>query len=690
MGNPRVREALRALAEKTAGLLSRSWAGLGLAMVLAGYAVLHWAVLEDLEVFGYDFALRLRGQEPGDPRIVIVAVDDASLDAVGPWPWPPATISELLHHIYAGRPAVVGLDLLLSHPLEAYAALEAPVPTVLAVALAPGTDTRGPSMEWIGPVQASEFRPTLTAGHIHAAKDADGVCRELPLSIHYGGRMVWAFALEAVRLYWGLEAAGLSAAGEHIRLGNRLAIPRSTPIDRVIDAHGALPRIEGDLLLVNYRGAPPSFPWISAAAVLSRPLEFRSRFEGKIVLVGATAYSLGDHLATPFSGATESPGVEIHAHAVDTLLNERFLYVFAEPWKTLVLVVILGVWLILFRRRPELHAVPWYLGLLALTIGVPLGLYLLARVYLPVISLTIALFVAVVTGQAVRYAQLNRLLRRRFDRLQKTLIEAHPSSGEMLPAETRNGSLEWKLQVLGEATEAALRLAHERAELTAFVSHELKTPLTAIRGFAELLEAEDLLSPEDRREAARTIREEVDRLHQMILNYLDVARLEQGLRRVRRVPTRLPDLLARAAATAEGTGTKRIHLEGDAVGDLLIFTDPDLLYQVVLNLLSNALKYSPADRPVYLRTRKTGDTDVIIEVQDLGPGIPGNELDRIFDKFYRGSAERLPSTPGSGLGLAFVRQAVTVLGGRVMVESTPGEGATFRVILRNEANRPSQ
>lgn len=689
MERSRNRRAFRTLAKNAGTALLRSGAGLGLAALLAGYLVLHWAVLEDLEVFGYDFALRLRGPEPGDPRITIVAVDDSSLDRVGPWPWPPTTISDLVKNIYAAEPAVVGLDLLLSHPLEAYPALETPIPTVVAVALTTGADPQGPPMGWVGPLAALQLRATLAAGHIHAAKDADGVCRELPLFVSYGGRLVWAFSLETVRLYWNLERTAVTAEGGQIRLGTRLVVPRTGPIDEVVDARGGLPRIGGDLLLVNYRGAPPTFPWISAADVLSRPESFRERFREKIVLVGATAYSLGDHLATPFSGATESPGVEIHAHAVDTLLNERFLRVLPEPWKTLLLVLGLGAWLALFRWRPEFHAVPWYLLFFGGTVGVPLALFAVERIYLPMVSLTFALFLAVVTSQVVRYARLNRLLRRRFDRLEQTLAQTHPGSAGLLPSGARSGSLEWKLQVLGEATDAALRLAQERAELTAFVSHELKTPLTAIRGFAELLEAEDLLPPEDRREAARTIREEVDRLHQMILNYLDVARLEQGLRQVRRIPIRLWDLLQRAATTAEGTGTNRIRLEASLPANHELATDPDLLYQVVLNLLSNALKYSPEECPVYLRARQTGDTGVIIEVQDVGPGIPEGEVDRIFDKFFRGSADRLPSTPGSGLGLAFVREAVTALGGRVVVETTVGEGTTFRVILPGEGNRKS-
>lgn len=652
-------------------------------VLAAGLVLLHWAVLEDVDALGWDVALRLRGTEPPDPRIVIVAVDDSSLAAIGAWPWPPSLLARLFSAVYNARPALVGVDLLLSHPFEEYFPETYDIPTVVGVALAPGPGTAGPAMEWQGPLEELNRKEAFVAGHLHAAKDADGVCRQIPLFIQYGGRVIWAFSLELARLALAVPENELRAQRDGIHLADYIVVPQTGKVGGAEDAFGVLPRIEGDLLPVNYRGSPGLYPYVPAAVLLDDPSIAADQLGGRIVLIGATAYSLGDHLATPFSGRTESPGVEIHANALDTLLNRRFLRALPEPWISLLVAAVALVLWSLFEFRPELHAPLWYALLLAIIVGGPLAIFLLRGWYLPLASTVFTAVLTVSFSQGLRYVRLNRLLNRRFRELQRTVRETRASALPISDPSLRSGGrLEWKLAVLGDATESALRLAQQRGELTAFVSHELKTPLTSIRGFAELLEMDALLSPEDRVEAARTIREETDRLYRMILDYLDVTRLEQGQRPLRCRSVALPDLVERAVTTVQAGDSRRIRVTtADGRAGWNLTTDPDLLLQVLVNLLSNALKFSPPDSPVDVRLSRFEGNWFVVEVEDRGRGISQEELSRIFDKFYRGRAEGDPDASGSGLGLAFVKEAVTALGGEVTVESRLGAGSVFRVRL---------
>jgi signal transduction histidine kinase len=224
-------------------------------------------------------------------------------------------------------------------------------------------------------------------------------------------------------------------------------------------------------------------------------------------------------------------------------------------------------------------------------------------------------------------------------------------------------------------------LAQTRNDTMTLVSHEMRTPLTAIQGMTELL-AHYEIEPARRREMALAINEEVKRLARMIGDYLDIARLETGRTQLRRAPLRIDSLVERSLLLFEPLAQeKQIRLVRDFPESVpAILGDADLLPRVFSNLISNAVKYSPADTEITVSIRHQSEA-IAITITDQGYGIPPADLERIFEKFYRVPRIEDADVPGTGLGLSFVREIVELHGGSVVVQSVPGAGSAFTVRL---------
>jgi len=223
-----------------------------------------------------------------------------------------------------------------------------------------------------------------------------------------------------------------------------------------------------------------------------------------------------------------------------------------------------------------------------------------------------------------------------------------------------------------------LRLSRLKSDFVANVSHELKTPLALIRLFAETLELGRVPSEEKKQQYHRIINKESRRLTQLINNILDFSRIEAGRKEYRFVRSDL------AAVVRDVVDAYRFQIEqhgfslevkvADDLPEMEI--DPEALSQALINLLNNAIKYSPNDKSIAVSARREGDR-VLVSVRDRGIGIPKSEQKRIFEKFYRVETSVVHTTKGSGLGLALVQHIAEAHGGRVEVTSAPGEGSTF-------------
>ena len=210
------------------------------------------------------------------------------------------------------------------------------------------------------------------------------------------------------------------------------------------------------------------------------------------------------------------------------------------------------------------------------------------------------------------------------------------------------------------------------------VSHDLRTPLTRLRGTAEMA----LASPVDLdryREALADCVEESDRVLVMLNTLMDISEAESGAMQLQRETVALAGVVARAEDLYRDVAdAKGVVLTVDAPADVTVAADRTRLEQVAANLIDNAVKYTPAGGRVDVEVRREHGA-AILRVRDTGPGIPPDELPRIFDRLFRGDRSR--AERGLGLGLSLVRAIVQAHGGTVSVESEPGKGSVFTVSL---------
>jgi signal transduction histidine kinase len=238
-------------------------------------------------------------------------------------------------------------------------------------------------------------------------------------------------------------------------------------------------------------------------------------------------------------------------------------------------------------------------------------------------------------------------------------------------------------------TQRDLRLAELRSQFVSSVSHELKTPLTAIRMFAETLRM-GRTPPGTRDEYLDTIVNESERLTRLLNNVLDFSRIEQERRKYRLEPHALAPIVRSAARTLRYPLEQQGFVLNVAVEDEAIAArcDPDAIEQAILNLLGNAMKYSGDHRSIDLRLTRSGE-QALIAVGDQGIGIPVAEQPRIFENFYRGANANHQCVAGTGLGLTIVQHTVQAHGGTITVQSVPGEGSTFTIRLQNANLEPN-
>lgn len=231
-----------------------------------------------------------------------------------------------------------------------------------------------------------------------------------------------------------------------------------------------------------------------------------------------------------------------------------------------------------------------------------------------------------------------------------------------------------------ETLRAKQRLDSLQDDFVAMISHELLTPLGFIKGYATTLLREDTTwDDEDRREFLAIIDEESDRLRELIDNIMDSSRLQAGTLFMNFQPVRVISLLKDASARAKSRDENmRIQLENN-VKNLQIQADPTRLAQVIDNILSNASKYAP-DSPIYISTAREGDL-VQISIADHGPGINPEDVEKIFQRFYRVPNRNSKSVRGSGLGLYICRKIIEAHHGVIKAESILGEGTKFIILL---------
>jgi signal transduction histidine kinase len=297
-----------------------------------------------------------------------------------------------------------------------------------------------------------------------------------------------------------------------------------------------------------------------------------------------------------------------------------------------------------------------------------LGLILLATVFQAV---ALALSASLNGGRSLRWLAVGAIV--------AAVFAVLGSCGILWRRIAQVAQLSGERDTARRAKEAAEMANIAQARYLANVSHEIRSPLNAIYGYAQLVEQNGDVRPQD---AARVIRRCAEHMTSLVESLLDISRLENGVLRVRSEIIRLPDFLdqivwmMRPAAEAKGLA---FVYEASARLPEFVRTDPSRLRQALINLIGNAIKFTNGGT-VTLRIGYRGQV-ATIEIADTGPGIAAEDQQRIFDPYEQVRGSEGQTRQGVGLGLPITKAIIEILGGKLELESEPGRGSCFRVTL---------
>jgi signal transduction histidine kinase len=297
--------------------------------------------------------------------------------------------------------------------------------------------------------------------------------------------------------------------------------------------------------------------------------------------------------------------------------------------------------------------------------------------------------IAGLTGAALLFTGLISSMRRPLEelvdasgRLASGDLDVRVKAGGLSETATLGGAFNEMAEELQRRAGERDQLERMKDEFVLTASHELRSPLTSVQGFAELLLLErEKLSPQQA-ETVEVILDNTRHLVRLLNDLLDLARSDAGRLTIRPEPTGAASLIEDAVRTMRAQFDSReqdlrLQIEDDLPE---VQADRDRIRQVLVNLLTNANEYCPQGAQIEVKARRA-DAEVEIDVIDNGPGIPAEQLEHIFERFTRGDAGETQRVGGTGLGLAISKSLIELHGGSIDAASTPGSGSTFRVRL---------
>lgn len=602
----------------------------------------HYLALHRLDHLLYGQTMALATAPPSED-IVIVVLDDASIDELGHWPLRRAVHAQLLARLHGAK--TVGLDLVFRDSSPAYPEDE----LILAQAISQHGRVVLPLIvdggRVIGP------RPVLAQaasalGVINAHLGPDSVVRGLRPHWETEQGRVDHFVVAM------LDTAGHETHAESLRAGS------------------------GEPRLMSYVGEPGTFKMYPYARVLdgSVPSE---EFEGKFVLVGAWASALGDTLSVPISGSGEPmSGVEILANGLHNALEQHWIRTPHLALAALLSTVPVLVVCLALRRLSPRRSLLVMLILVVLILFVNWVLMRYARVW----TGPSAALMGVMLAYPLWSWRLQEAALKQVDAELNTLYSQNLRHFQTIPQDEIAGrhSLPHRLVRLHQAMGMLRQAIGLREEALRFLSHDMRSPQNTILALTQLqrhstqpMNQTQLLDRIDR-SACRTL-ELVDGFVRLAraesmelnLNEIDLAGLIQSV-----CDEQWPVAHRRNISVAVA-GVER---------PAFTMADEDLLRRALGNLITNAIQYSPGNSQIWCRLHGRG-SERVIEIQDQGRGLSSEQLARLFQPFRRFDVEVSDNPTGVGLGLALVHAVVLRHGGRIEVDSQPGQGSTFRISL---------
>ena len=494
---------------------------------------------------------------------------------------------------------------------------------------------------WENPLPEFE-KCAKNVGHVHAQPDqGDSRTRAIPLVKRVGHDQRFALSLETFALSRGQPITQLSDAND-LQVG-RTTIP--------VEGSPMVPwgrQNRGELRLMRVRFIPSSMHPIRSIplrGLLDNPA-LSKEFAGKVVFVGVTAPTeVRDRLLTPASPDIYSTGIEINAEAFETMEQEAFITDVSDFWVLLFSLALVSAAGLAFRYLP---------GWRAYAAGV---LIFVAAQIVPYVFFTHRLVFSLATPASVA------------------------ALGTMAAAAYYHLVVRRNWLVEQSARERYQQAMH-------FVTHEMRTPLSAIQGSSELI-SRYALTEEKRKQIAVLINSESKRLARMVEIFLNVERLSAGQMELKREAISVKQMVEICVERVRPLGErKHIGITLEPVGEGLQVTgDRELMEYACYNLLTNAVKYSPQRTEVTISAGKDGG-HVRIAVKDQGIGMDQKEVKQIFQKFYRTKKAEESGEAGTGIGLSIVQQIVEQHGGKIDVTSQPGAGSCFTIVVPAAAHTP--
>jgi len=629
-------------------LRERLGMGLVLAALALGVSASGW--LARMDHFMFDLSQRL-GAQPAPSGVVIVAIDQASLQELGRWPWPRRVHAELLQHICRASPKAVAMDIAFNEVGDDTAGNQA-----LAKALrACGNVSLPVVMESArddGQLLESQPIPLLarsaaSLGRVSVRLDDDGVARGVDLWEGVGSA---AWPLLA---HTALQTSGWQPPAD-------AAYQQPGDTARPVEQAPTLVRREPRLL--RFAGPPGTIPSISAAELL-RPGEPAQALRGKIVFVGATAAGMGDILSTPVTtNGAAMPGVEVLANVLLNLRDDRFIVPLGRAWTlalTAALALVPLLWAARFMPLPGLLvSAAWFAVLAGLSVALPL---VSGRWFAP----SGALVAAIAAYPLWSWRRLE-VARRYLDWQLQQLTGA--------PADSPFNKLrfEQRIDYVKQAQQRFHDLHKEREETLAFLSHDIRVPLAAA---VQQLGGGTLDETNQHR-----LFQQLRRAHKLAQSFLSLARvqsLEQKDLREIDLGSVAHQAIDAVYESAQGKSVRLLrHIPDEPVW---IRGDFHLLERALGNLLHNALRFSPEGGAITV-TLALQNGKAELSVADQGPGVSAEMLPHLFERFSTQKAVQRPAH-GTGLGLYFVHNVAERHGGQAGYEALAPVGARLWIRL---------
>jgi signal transduction histidine kinase len=679
MNKPTRQTALRLLA----GWSSKPWLSISVLALVVALRIVNPSTLERLRLAYFDFQQSAWPHSLQDRHVVIVDIDQPSLTAIGQWPWPRSTVARLTNAIAAMEPAVLGFDVLLPtdrlSPQEIIRAfpsikdatradlLSLPsndallaasfrrVPVVLAVAALPATAAIGNGSADV-PVSVvaeagadaggyllrsasmianvAELDAAASGrGMVTLVADEDGVLRRIPAAIVVHDRIFPSLAVEMARVAAGAQAITL--------------VVGTSGIDGVRIADNRLPT-DGEGTLRLHYSRPHSLQILSAADILAGRISAAS-IRGNFVLLGTTALAISGYYATPLGD--RRAGVEIHAQLLQNILDGDVLVrpVHATVGEALLLLIAGGLLIGAAGRLRGWRLLPLFVGMPALGFGFSMFAYMNAQHLIDPTLLAVLAILLYMSAATEGILAEERARRQTEEQLRHALLRAETAS-------------------------------QAKTDFLANMSHELRTPLTAILGFSDTIKSQLFgpISPARYGDYVDQIHASGGHLLAIVNDVLDMSRIAAGEAKLDEA-----DVDLRAAADEcllmlhPRVEKKRLQIRTEHDPALpLLRADRRMVKQMLLNLLSNAVTYTPDGGSVAVSAGLRTDHQLTITVHDTGIGIARADLDRIMEPFQIVENPQSRSYQGIGLGLPLARSLIELHGGSLTLHSEISLGTT--------------